>query len=245
MTIPSQATTTSNIPATRQNPLCRALSGKSTPRRYLVGYLFIFAFVFNFQSIAYGASSFSSLFGYTSEPQDTLHYLPQWLTVLERHLIEDVPEGNCTDSFFNRCHLKNWLQFLETIKTKPLLEQINEVNLYANQKTYILDMANYGKEDYWAIAKEFLYNGGDCEDYAITKFFSLRWLGFDTDSIRIVILQDTNLRVAHAVLGVEYNNDVLILDNQTQQVVSHKAIVHYLPLYSINEKKWWLHLPGM
>lgn len=108
-----------------------------------------------------------------------------------------------------------------------------------------MDMANYGQEDYWAIAKEFFYNGGDCEDYAITKFFSLRWLGIDKDTLRIVILQDTNLRIAHAVLAVSYNNDILILDNQTQKVVSHRTIAHYLPLYSVNEKKWWLHLPRL
>jgi predicted transglutaminase-like cysteine proteinase len=195
--------------------------------------------------ISSASTDFANLFGYTAEPQQSLDYLPQWLSVLERHVTQDVPEGNCSDTFFNRCHLKNWINFLETIKTKPLLEQINAVNLYANKKNYILDMANYGREDYWAIAREFLYNSGDCEDYAITKFFSLRWLGFDMDNLRIVILQDANLRIAHAVLAVSYNNDILILDNQTQRVVSHKTIAHYLPLYSVNEKKWWLHLPKL
>lgn len=174
-----------------------------------------------------------------------MQYLPQWLSVLKRHLVEDVPEGNCTDSFFNRCHLKNWFAFLESIKDASPRKQLEEINLYANRKSYILDLANYGKEDYWAIAREFLYNGGDCEDYAITKFFSLQWLGFDMDKVRIVILQDTNLRIPHAVLAVSFHRDILILDNQTQRVVSHRNIAHYLPLYSVNEKRWWLHLPVM
>jgi predicted transglutaminase-like cysteine proteinase len=100
-------------------------------------------------------------------------------------------------------------------------------------------------EDYWAVAREFLYNGGDCEDYAITKFFSLHWLGFDMNKIRIVILQDTNLRVAHAVLAIANENDILILDNQAKEVISHKEIAHYLPLFSVNENEWWLHLPTM
>jgi len=213
-------------------------------RKSLLPCLFLLSFLIS-PALSSASTDFTNLFGYTAQPQQSLDYLPQWLSVLERHITQDVPEGNCSDSFFNRCHLKNWLHFLETIKTKPLLEQINAVNLYANKKSYILDMANYGQEDYWAIAKEFFYNGGDCEDYAITKFFSLRWLGIDTDALRIVILQDTNLRIAHAVLAVSYKNDILILDNQTQGVVSHKAIAHYLPLYSVNEKKWWLHLPRM
>jgi len=213
-------------------------------RKSLLQHLFLLSFVF-FPVISLASPGFANLFGYTAEPQQSLNYLPQWLSVLERHVTQDVPEGSCSDTFFNRCHLKNWISFLETIKTKPLLEQINAVNLYANKKSYILDMANYGREDYWAIAKEFLYNGGDCEDFAITKFFSLRWLGFDMDNLRIVILQDANLRIAHAVLAVSYNNDILILDNQTQRVVSHRTIAHYLPLYSVNEKKWWLHLPKL
>lgn len=213
-------------------------------RKTLLQYLLLLSFLFP-PVISSASTDFVNLFGYTAESQQSLNYLPQWLSVLERHVIQDVPEGNCSDTFFNRCHLKNWISFLETIKAKPLLEQINAVNLYANKKNYILDMANYGREDYWAIAKEFLYNSGDCEDYAITKFFSLRWLGFDMDNLRIVILQDTNLRIAHAVLAVSYNNDILILDNQTQRVVSHKTIAHYLPLYSVNEKKWWLHLPKL
>lgn len=100
-------------------------------------------------------------------------------------------------------------------------------------------------EDYWAIIKEFLQNNGDCEDYAITKFYSLRKLGFDNDQLRIVILQDTNLNVAHAVLAVFSADDIVILDNQVTPILSHNDIKHYTPLYSINEKGWWLHLPPM
>ncbi len=191
------------------------------------------------------ATTFHNLFGYHDSRQRNMSYLPQWLSVLERHLRYDVPEGNCTESFFNSCHLNNWLSFLDSIKSLSRSGQLAAVNRYANKKKYVLDITNYGMEDYWAIAKEFLYNGGDCEDYSITKFFSLRWLGFRPDDLRIVILQDTNLQVPHAVLAVSTGNDVLILDNQTQQVLSHRQIVHYVPLYSVNETKWWLHIPPM
>lgn len=183
------------------------------------------------------------LFGYRESPQQGMGFVSQWLRVLDRHVIEDVPEGDCTGGFFNRCHLEEWISFLESIRNKPRLQQIREVNRYANEKSYVLDFTNYGVEDYWAIVKEFLRNDGDCEDYAITKFFSLRWLGFDPEELRIVVLQDTNLRAAHAVLAVFHDHDVLILDNQSRQVNSHRQIVHYAPLFSVNEKRWWLHLP--
>ena len=191
----------------------------------------------------YAASATPQLFDYREERQNSMEYLPQWLSALERHLIEDLPEGNCKESFFNRCHLKEWFAFLEEIRVLPPEEQIRAVNSYANKKRYVLDISNYGMEDYWAIAKEFLYNGGDCEDYAITKFFSLKWLGFKPKKVRLVVLQDTNLRIPHAVLAVFFEGDILILDNQSQEVTSHRKIVHYVPLYSVNEEEWWLHLP--
>lgn len=174
-----------------------------------------------------------------------MDYVSPWLNALERHVTDDIPEDNCTESFLNHCYLKEWYAFLESIKGLPPQEQITAVNRYVNKKKYVPDITNYGLEDYWAIAREFLYNGGDCEDYAITKFFSLRWLGFKSEIIRIVVLQDTNLRIPHAVLAVSFDDDILILDNQSEEVVSHKQIVHYVPLFSVDEKHWWLHLPSL
>ena len=186
----------------------------------------------------------AQLFGYRESPQvDMATYVPHWLRVMERDIIEDVPEGNCTDSFFNRCHLKNWNAFLAKIRGLSPRQQIEAVNQYANEKDYVLDLDNYGMEDYWAIVKEFFYNGGDCEDYAITKFFSLRRLGFRDSDLRIVVLQDTNLRIPHAVLAVSYGGQVLILDNQSSEVLSQRQIFHYVPLFSVNEEGWVMYLP--
>ena len=184
------------------------------------------------------------LFGYQQARQPDTGLFGQWIQVLERHLLLDVPEGDCSAARFNRCHLNDWLTFLDTLRDRPRSEQLAAVNHYANRKRYILDIDNYGTEDYWAVAREFLYNDGDCEDYAITKLFSLRWLDFPPGELRIVVLQDTNLRVPHAVLAVANQDDILILDNQIQEIVSHQDIVHYLPVYSINEQHWWIHLPN-
>ncbi|NOR42922.1 MAG: hypothetical protein GQ572_06255 [Gammaproteobacteria bacterium] len=121
--------------------------------------------------------------------------------------------------------------------------QIKLVNKYANQKEYILDIENYGIADYWATPKEFLLNSGDCEDYAIIKMLSMKWLGYDINAMRVVVVQDTNLRVAHAVMAIKNNNDIFILDNQIEEVISHADIFHYVPVYSLNEDNWWMHVP--
>lgn len=184
-----------------------------------------------------------NLFGYRQSPQAGMGIFTQWLNVLQRHILIDTPDGRCNATQFNRCHLDDWLAFLDSLRDRPRAEQLKAVNSFANRRDYVLDIDNYGVEDYWAVVREFLDNNGDCEDYALTKLFSLLWLGFASEELRIVVLQDTNLRVPHAVLAVAHNDDILILDNQTRDVISHRDIVHYAPVYSINEQHWWIHLP--
>jgi len=183
------------------------------------------------------------LFGYRQTERSDISVFPQWVQALERQLADNLRDGDCRGGKLNTCYMRNWREFLERIRKLPRSEQIRQVNHYANNKDYVLDLDNYGLEDYWAIPREFLFNGGDCEDYAITKFMSLRWLGYSPESLRIVVLQDTNLRIAHAVLALGTGDDILILDNQVDDVLSHHSIVHYAPVYSVSETRWWMHVP--
>ncbi len=183
------------------------------------------------------------LFGYRQQGQAGIDAFPQWLQALERHLRDDLRDGDCSEPRLNRCHLGRWLAFLGGLRGRPVAEQLREVNRYANEMAYVLDLENYRVEDYWAIPRQFLGNGGDCEDYAITKYFSLRWLGYPGEELRIVVVQDTNLRAPHAVLAVGRGRDILVLDNQVREVLPHRQVVHYAPVYSINQQGWWIHLP--
>jgi len=184
----------------------------------------------------------TDLFGYQQAARSDIAVFPQWVAALERHLSDNLRDGDCQGGKLNTCYMRDWQQFLDQIKGLSSAEQIKRVNHYANNKEYVLDLENYGLEDYWAIPREFLYNGGDCEDFAITKLLSLRWLGFSADTLRIVVLQDTNLRIAHAVLAFGTGDDILILDNQVGDVLSHRSIVHYAPVYSVSASQWWLHV---
>ncbi|WP_415892148.1 transglutaminase-like cysteine peptidase [Neptuniibacter sp. PT8_73] len=192
-------------------------------------------------SLFFSNLGYAGLFGTQELPQRSLNELPDWLNYMERHLREDTPEEICKQS--GLCNLKPWYRFLDSIRHLPKRQQLEKVNQFANQKPYILDIDNYGKEDYWAVVREFLARSGDCEDYSLTKFFSLRLLGFSNEEMRIVVLQDTNLRIGHAVLAVKYGGDELILDNQSRSIISHRNIKHYIPLYTVNEHRWWLHMP--
>ena len=202
--------------------------------------LFVCCLMLLLTAPAWGASG---LFGYQENIRTNLGLFPQWLSVLERNITQNAPAGNCESNRMDQCHVKAWQNFLTRIQTLPKLEQLDAVNQFANEHEYILDIENYGIDDYWATPKEFLYNNGDCEDYAIIKMLSLKKLGFDMGKIRLVVLQDTNLRTPHAVLAVESPGDTLIMDNQVDEVVSHRYIMHYVPVYAVNEKKWWMFLP--
>ena len=123
------------------------------------------------------------------------------------------------------------------------MDQIIAINGYMNQKRYIIDPRNYGVRDYWATPGQFLARNGDCEDYAIAKYMSLRSLGFKDSQLRIVVLKDMNLGLAHAILAVYHDGRTFVLDNQIKTVVPADKVYHYKPYYSINEKHWWLHRP--
>jgi predicted transglutaminase-like cysteine proteinase len=106
---------------------------------------------------------------------------------------------------------------------------------------YILDIKNWGEEDYWATPYQFLKKHGDCEDYAISKYFTLKALGVPIEDMRVVALQDQNLNLGHAVLVVYVGDQPMLLDNQIASVVPANSIKHYNPVFSINESGWWLH----
>jgi predicted transglutaminase-like cysteine proteinase len=59
--------------------------------------------------------------------------------------------------------------------------------------------------------------------------------------MRIVVVDDLNLRIPHAILVVYLGERAYILDNQISRVVPAEVVNHYKPIYSINEQAWWLH----
>ncbi len=178
----------------------------------------------------------------SEKPSPRIALFPKWNGVLHRYFDErQLENGSCESTLFNRCHLREWSEFLDSIRGQSRVDQVHAVNKFMNRVRYIVDPRNYGVKDYWATPKEFLSRNGDCEDYAIAKYLSLRALGFPPSQLRVVVLQDLNLKLAHAILVVSLNDRALVLDNQIRTVVNARSIHHYKPIYSINEHFWWLH----
>ncbi|MFT4300950.1 MAG: transglutaminase-like cysteine peptidase [Desulfovibrio sp.] len=178
------------------------------------------------------------LFG-TVEFKRPLSSLPGWLTLLKR---------NAKDPIFipGKYFKKNvtWDNFKEKAKGKNPMDLLRYVNSFWNTWPYKEDIVNWGVEDYWAIPAEFLKKSGDCEDYAIVKYFTLKELGIPSENMRIVVVRDTVRNLAHAVLAVYLNGDAYILDNLSNAVLPHSRIRQYSPQYSVNEVGRWAHLKG-
>ncbi|WP_147818644.1 transglutaminase-like cysteine peptidase [Salidesulfovibrio onnuriiensis] len=179
----------------------------------------------------------------TLEFKGKIKKLPKWMGVLRRMALW---RGYFKDSSMDRLPSKaGWLKLKKSVAGKPPLERLKAVNRYFNQWPYRLDMSNYGQRDYWATPVEFLKKSGDCEDYAIAKYYALKELGFSPGQMRIVAVRDMIRNIGHAVLAVYLPDDIYILDNQTVMVLSHKRYTHYVPQYSVNERFRWMHVPPM
>lgn len=182
------------------------------------------------------------LFGTTESRNNSLRPFPKWTGVLERYFrTAGTKEGSCTAKTFNKCHAQRWQDLVDQLRGQDLTSQLQAVNGFMNKTRYIVDPINWGLKDYWATPGQFFAKFGDCEDYAIAKYLTLKRLGVAPGIMRIVVLQDMNLRVAHAVLAVYTDSGIVILDNQIRQAVLSSVIRHYKPIFSINEEAWWLH----
>lgn len=150
----------------------------------------------------------------------------------------------CSYKMNSGCQLDRWQGFLEQVQEAAPFDRLAAINRYINRFSYRVDQKNWGELDYWAAPGEFFARGGDCEDYAIAKYYSLKLLGFPTDQMRIVVLNDDKRRIAHAVLEVSLEGRQVILDNRSDSVLSWRDVGHYRPIYSVNEATYWLHAGG-
>jgi predicted transglutaminase-like cysteine proteinase len=184
-----------------------------------------------------------SFFNSSEIRSDDLKPFTKWRAALLRYSKEQAKErlGTCQSSLFNICHYEEWEAFLDGIRGDDRWTQLRAVNHYMNTRRYITDPRNWGVKDYWATPGEFMEKFGDCEDYAIAKFLSLKRLGWSGDDLRVAAVKDLNLKIGHAVLIVYFEGKAWLLDNQIKQVIDTKSVRHYRPVFSINETFWWRH----
>lgn len=139
-----------------------------------------------------------------------------------------------------------WDSMIESSKNESILNKLKNVNDFFNQIPYKTDLSVWGVKDYWATPFEFMGVGaGDCEDYAIAKYFSLIKLGVPDDKLRITYVsykkENSRFEQAHMVLTYYHKVGVepVVLDNinKTLQVASKRPDL--VPVYSFNASGLW------
>jgi len=137
-----------------------------------------------------------------------------------------------------------WQRLLATQQQATEVEKLKVVNLFFNhQMVYTEDIDLWHVVDYWETPIEALWKGaGDCEDYAIAKYFSLRHLGVAADKLRITYVKALVQNRAHMVLTyyATPNAVPLVLDSLMDPIKMASDRPDLLPVYAFNGEGLWL-----
>jgi predicted transglutaminase-like cysteine proteinase len=142
--------------------------------------------------------------------------------------------------------VNQWRELVVKSHGLPEIEQIARVNDFFNRRILFLDDAEvWGKADYWATPLETLGRGqGDCEDFAIAKYVSLRSVGIPLDKLRLTYVraQLGEGSQAHMVLAYYANPraEPLILDNLIGEIRPASRRPDLFPVFSFNSEGLWV-----
>lgn len=119
--------------------------------------------------------------------------------------------------------LQDWQSLIAQSMPLSEVEKLQAVNGFFNRRTrFAEDRDLRGQIDYWASPLETLELGaGDCEDFALAKYFTLRLLGIPEQSLRLIYATLASTKQAHMVLGFWPDSGVgpVLLDNLTAEIL--------------------------
>jgi len=139
--------------------------------------------------------------------------------------------------------IRLWKQLIKSNQHKTDYQKLRIVNRFINTIRFINDKQHWGRTDYWATPLEMLItNGGDCEDFSIAKYFSLRSLGISSKKMRLVYVKATKLNQAHMILAyyAKPDSEPMILDNLDKKIKLGSERTDLIPVYSFNGDYLWL-----
>jgi predicted transglutaminase-like cysteine proteinase len=142
-----------------------------------------------------------------------------------------------------RARVVRWRKFVSRLKGESEQSKLEAVNAFFNEVAFVSDIVHWGHEDYWATPIEFLgTNGGDCEDFPLAKYFTLRELGVPDERLNLTYVKALTLNQAHMVLTYfpQPGAEPLVLDNIDKRIRRASKRKDLLPVYSFNGESLWL-----
>lgn len=150
--------------------------------------------------------------------------------------------------------LREWQTQLDEAKRAPELEKLRILNDFINASIeFDEDISIFSSSDYWATPLETIGHGrGDCEDFAIIKYFSLKEAGMPVSKLRLVYvkarLKEANRDKTQAHMVLAYyptpTSEPLVLDNLITTIVPASKRSDLQPVFSFNSEAIWSSAAG-
>ena len=159
---------------------------------------------------------------------------------LDSDMLESVEKKYGTEA---RTRLIDWQNMINDDQSTSDLEKLQKVNDFFNQVQFIDDQLLWKQSDYWATPVEFLAeNGGDCEDFSIAKYFTLKKMGIDEAKLNMTYVKALQLNQAHMVVTYYETPgaEPLVLDNLAPEIVRASERNDLMPVFSFNGSGLWL-----
>lgn len=152
-----------------------------------------------------------------------------------------------------------WRDLLVSLQAATQEERVRKVHEFVNDHvSYAEDSVAWRVSDYWATPLETLGRGvGDCEDYAIAKYFSLLIAGVPSKQLRMTYVKARlggaaggnvgGSSIAHMVLAYypTVTGEPYILDSLIDDVRPASQRPDLTPIFSFNSDGLWVGVaPG-
>ncbi|MEZ4483665.1 MAG: transglutaminase-like cysteine peptidase [Syntrophotaleaceae bacterium] len=145
--------------------------------------------------------------------------------------------------------VESWRQMLSEAGKSVEIDRVGVVNDFFNQHIrFVEDAETWNLPDYWATPVETLGRGqGDCEDFTIAKYLSLKLLGVATEKLRLTYVKarigGRHSRISRAHMVLSYYpapaSEPLILDNLISDIRPASQRPDLFPVFSFSSENLW------
>lgn len=139
-----------------------------------------------------------------------------------------------------------WQSLIVSNKAAGDTDRLKRTNDFFNRQIMFGDdMTVWGQEDYWATPLETLGKGaGDCEDFVIAKYFTLKEMGIESSKLRLIYVRaktgssDSTALQAHMVLAyyAKPEAEPMVLDNLIGDIRPASRRPDLVPVFSFNSE---------